>query len=106
MRVSLEQLRTEMVLGKDLVDAAGRLLLPVGTALTDRHLRYCHMWGIPEAEIAGDEPVEDAPQEITPEAIALSEQTIRPAFRHHDLDHPFMATLFRHCVLANAAKKV
>lgn len=104
MRVSLEQLRTDMVLGKDVVDAAGRLLLPAGTALTERHLRYCQMWGIPEADIVGDEPVDDTSVESTPEAIARSEQSVRPAFRHHDIEHPFIATLFRHCVLADARK--
>ena len=102
MRVSLEQLRTDMVLGKDVVDGAGRL--PAGMALTERHLRYCQMWGIPEAEIVGDEPVEDAPEKSTPQTIARSEQSIRPAFRHHDIEHPFIATLSRHCVLADARK--
>ncbi len=96
MRVAFEQLRPEMALAADIVDGGGRLLLPKGTVLTDKHLRYCQMWGIPEAEIQGNEVAELETPGIDPQALAASEAKLRPRFRHVDLSHPVMAELFHH----------
>ena len=99
MRVSLENLRAEMVLAADVVDGGGRLLLPNGTALTDKHLRYCQMWGITEAEVIGaegSEPANDAT--LDPELVARVEATLTVRFEPIDRTHPAIAPLFQHCV--------
>jgi len=41
--------------------------------LTEKHLRYCQMWGVMEADIAGDEPIED------PEMVALDPAALAAA---------------------------
>src|SRR6185295_6284448 len=98
MRVALEQLRPEMALAADIVDSGGRLLLPKGTVLTEKHLRYCQMWGIGEADIQGAATAEPPPPVIDPAALLAAENRLRPRFRHLDLSHPVVAELFRHVV--------
>ena len=105
MRVHLDNLRAEMVLAADIVDGMGRLLLPGGTTLTDRHLRYCQMWGIADAEIATDELAE-APPEATldPERLAAAAALLERRFRHCDRAHPVIETLFQYCVEREALR--
>lgn len=99
MRVSLENLRADMVLAADVVDSGGRLLLPNGTALTDKHLRYCQMWGVAEAEIVGNEGTEPASDPgVDPTLVAQAEAAIGLRFIHVDRDHPAIEPLFRYCV--------
>ncbi len=99
MRVSLENLRADMVLAADVVDSGGRLLLPNGTALTDKHLRYCQMWGVAEAEIVGGEGAEPASDPgFDPELVAQAEAMLNLRFGHVDRGHPAIAPLFQYCV--------
>jgi hypothetical protein len=107
IKVSFEDLQTGMVLAAPLTDAGGRLLLPAGTALTEKHLRYFQMWGIPEADIeGGDHPAErDAEAALDPVRVAQATDEARLQFRHADLDHPVLGQLFRHCVLVAARRR-
>lgn len=105
MIVSFDSLRPDMVLGVDVLDGGGRLLLPAGTVLTEKHLRYCQMWGIAALEVEGDEAVPVPEEEIDPELLARVEEELRPDFRHTDLEHLFVATLFRHCAQARARQQ-
>jgi hypothetical protein len=106
MRLGLDNLRPEMVLAADIVDGMGRLLLPSGTALTDKHLRYCQMWGVLDAEVVGDEPPEPVAEvAIEPAVLAAAEAEIRPRFRHCELDHPAMDTVLRYCIQRQALKR-
>lgn len=101
MQVSIEQLRPDLVLGADLSDASGRLLLPTGTVLTEKHIRYCQMWGIAAVDIQVDDPTAvTAEQPIDPEAWAAAEAAVAPRFVHVDREHPAIAALFAHCVAA------
>ena len=105
-KVTLEQLRPEMVLAADIVDGGGRLLLPAGTALTEKHVRYCQMWGVLEADIAsGEGPPIEAEPVIDPARLAAAEAIVRPRFRHVDASHPVIEILLRHAVQAHLAGK-
>jgi hypothetical protein len=107
MRVALDQLRSDMALAADIVDTGGRLLLPKGTVLTEKHLRYCQMWGIADADIqGGPAPSEPAPAAIDPARLEAAENRLRPRFRHLDLMHPVIAALFRHAAEAGARTTV
>lgn len=106
MHVVIDNLRPDMELGADLKDAGGRLLLPKGTVLTEKHIRYCQMWGIVELEIAG--PAEaDPPAEpvIDPVLVAKAEEATEPRFKHVSREHAVIDALFRHCVNKQLARK-
>lgn len=99
MRVSLENLRTDMVLAADIVDGGGRLLLPTGTALTEKHLRYCQMWGVADADVVGDVAADAASSPpLDPALVAEVEAATLLRFAHAGRDHPAIAALFEHCV--------
>jgi hypothetical protein len=97
MRLALEDLKPGMTLSVDLLEAGGRLLLPAGTALTERHLRYFQMWGVVHAEIDGGEAAETAVP-VDPAVQAEIEARITDLFRHTDRSHPAVAQVFAHCV--------
>lgn len=104
-RLSLEQLRPEMVLSADIVDAAGRLLLPAGTALSEKHLRYCQMWGIDGAMVGdGDGPIEEA-SVVDPARLAEAAAQLEPRFRHVDRGHPVIDAVHQHAVQMLLAKR-
>jgi hypothetical protein len=105
MLVSVANLRADMVLATDVVDGLGRLLLAGGTRLTDKHLRYCQMWGVMEAEVVGDEPPPAEADPIDAAALESADAEVRPLFRRCDLDHPVVAALYRYCVQARARRR-
>ncbi len=104
MKLSLDDLRPDMVLAAAIHDSGGRLLVPAGIALTDKHLRLFQMWGIADAEVEGEGA--GAPEEEPLDAASLSaaEAELRPHFRHADLSHPVVAAVFRYCVTAAARR--
>jgi hypothetical protein len=102
--ITSDQLRPEMVLAADIVDGGGRLLLPAGTTLTDKHLRYCQMWGVTEAEIHASN--EETPAELPvadPARVEAARGAVLPRFRHVDQAHPVIDALLRHAIAASIA---
>lgn len=99
MRTTLEQLIPGMKLASDLVETGGRLLLPSGTALTERHLRYFQMWGITDVDtwVGEGTPAESFPP-VDPVQVAAAESRLAGLFRHTDLSHPVVAFVHAHCV--------
>ena len=87
-----------MVLKSDVCDRSGRMLLPAGVELSDKHLQIFRTWGVLEAEIVGDSDSETGGQgvyEIDPEALAAAEALVKPLFIHNDLEHPAIKELLR-----------
>ena len=76
--VAWEALGEGMVLRRPAVSPQGQLLAPAGTALTARHLRLFKMWGVTEADVAGQEsraarpvvPLSEAERRVIEQAVA------------------------------------
>jgi hypothetical protein len=100
MRLSVDNLEEGMVLAADISDATGRLLLPAGTAVNSRHLRYCQMWGVLEVEIVGDDPAPSDEPALDPERLTAARAELEPRFRHVDVAHPLIDALLTHCSVA------
>jgi len=86
----IDQIQVGMTLGKDLLSPQGRMLLPKGTMLTDKHLRICKVWGVLEAEIEESPQSDIAPQqrtEIDPKIISAAEEVAATLFLHANQDH-------------------
>ena len=98
MRATLDDLKPGMTLSADLFGSGGRLLLPAGTELTDRHLRYFNMWGVGEVEVQGDERIQDPTATVAPAVRAAIEARLGALFRHADLTHPATAQVFACCL--------
>lgn len=94
--VSVDQAMPGMVLSGPVTDRRGRLLIPAGQALSDKHVNALRMWGIASLEIEGDEEVEPVVA-VSSEALEAARVSLHPLYRHTDLTHPFLRQLFEYC---------
>lgn len=95
--VLIEDAEPGMVLHDPVNNFNGKVLLPGGVELTDKHLRALKQWGILEINIVADEGAEVV--NISPEVIAESEAVLKPLFVHTDLEQPLMQEIFNQAVL-------
>lgn len=97
--VGVDDLQAGMILAEDVFDQQGRMLMPVGTELTDRHLRACQLWGIMSIRIRSEGAGAEVSARVpTPEQYAVAEATTRHRFQLNDLTHPLAAELFQICL--------
>jgi len=100
--VSIEQVTTGMVLAGPVVDRRGRLLIPAGKSLTDKHLGALKMWGIPHVEIEGDDVEDDSTSPIEPHLLEEARAQLAPFFVRVNREHPFAGLLFDYCTIRRA----
>lgn len=105
--VYIDKLAPGMVLKQDVYDRSGRLLLPEGSELTEKHLVIFRAWGVLEVEItadtegdAGGAPLDE---EIDPALLAAAEAAVTSLFVHNDLEHPAIKELLHICIARKAA---
>ena len=104
-KIHTNNLAPGMILGADIRDRSGRLLLGAGTELSERHLYILRTWGVIEVEIAGaDDNKEDlkSGKSVDPALWAAVEREITPLFRHADNNHPAIKELMRMRILREA----
>jgi hypothetical protein len=100
--ISIEQLEAGMALKANVCDRSGRMLLPAGIELTDKHLKVLRTWGVSEADIVADN--EDGSESVAapvsgdPLVIAAAQEAVDQLFVHNDPQHPLIKELIRICV--------
>ncbi len=101
--VACRELQTGMTVAEDVKDIHGRLLIPAGIDLTDKHLRALKLWGIPAVQIQStDETL--APVDLgalPPKVMEQLKAEVMDIF-HHNMSLsklPVFETLFTQCVL-------
>lgn len=96
-----------MALKTAVSDRSGRLLLPAGVELSDKHLKIFRTWGVTEADIVSNSNVESesAPALISgdPAVIAAAQDAVEQLFIHNDQQHPLINELIRICVARKVA---
>ncbi len=92
--VPADDLAPGMVIAEEVRDQQGRLLVPAGTELTERHLRAFQLWGVRSVRVSGAGGSDPVP-ELTPAQLAEGEAIVRARFHLHDLRHPLIAELLR-----------
>ncbi len=103
--VLVDDLQPGMPVAEDVFDQQGRMLMPAGTELTERHLRACQLWGITGLRVrAAGLPGEAAAQGPTPEQYAAAEAEIERRFRNTDRNHPLIVELARLCIIRAAER--
>lgn len=100
---AVDDLSAGMVIAEEVRDQQGRLLMPAGTELTERHLRAFQLWGIMAVRVRGAEGEDDAPA-LTPDQLAEGEAIVRARFQLNDLAHPFIAQLLRMSAVREAER--
>jgi len=100
--VPIDNLSAGMLLKSDVCDRSGRMLLPAGGELTDRHLKIFRTWGVLEADIADGDNIETAQilagVDVDPVRLAAAEEAVKRLFRLNDREHPAIKELMRLCI--------
>lgn len=91
-----------MVLARDVVDGRGRLLIPAGNELTERHVAALRMWGIPYIDVEGDDVVEDGSASLAPELLEAAERLVAERFAIAGSQGPFLERLRAQAVIRTA----
>lgn len=100
--VTGDQVRAGMVVASDVTDRRGRLLIPAGSTLSERHVQALRMWGVTHLEVEGDEPEDIAPIDGDPAVVAAAEASVDAILDHNDAAHPFIAVLRKTAVKREA----
>jgi hypothetical protein len=85
-----------MVLAEGVTDRRGRLLIPAGRALEERHLDALPMWGISQVVVEGGDPGEEA-EALGPLdscCVHQAQEEVEPLFRLANLEHPAMKVVW------------
>jgi hypothetical protein len=103
-KLGTEELRAGMVAAADVKDAKGRLVLPKGATLTERHIAAFKTWGVTTVMIVGVDapatPVASTNGKAPPQPVAkggldpeAAAAELSNLFRHANRDHPAVAEL-------------
>ena len=87
-----------MILGSDVKDLSGRMLLKSGTEIEEKHLKVLRTWGVLGVDVVGEGDIEASAQvvelsDLPPEVIATIEAEIEKRFIGVDVSHPVMVAL-------------
>lgn len=108
--VHIDNLAPGMVLSRDVCDRSGRMLLPAGAELAEKHFSIFRMWGVLEIEVAGAAPAEDVDSQpgsaevIDPERLAAAREDVERVFVYNDPEHPAIRELMRICTERRAGR--
>lgn len=107
--LNIQDIEPGMVLGAEVKDRTGRVLLGKGTVITEKHLSIFKMWGIVDATIenADKEKIEaKAVAAIDPSSFQQAQEEIDRLFRFIEpQEHPFIIELKRLGAIRIAQKK-
>lgn len=84
-----------MVLGHPVSDLHGRLLIPAGARLTERHIAALRVWGVHHLMVEGDGPATPLRSPLPPALVAQAEAEVSALFGNADTSHRFLAQLRR-----------
>ena len=82
-----------MILADEVVDRRGRLLMPAGRELGERHLDAFRMWGVERIEIEGEGPAEEPEVPFDESVLAEADEKVERLFANAGPDHPFLDAL-------------
>lgn len=108
--VHIDNLAPGMVLSRNVCDRSGRMLLPAGAELSEKHFSIFRMWGVLEIEVVGAAPAEDvdlqpgSAEEIDPGLLAAAKKEVERIFIYNDPEHPAIRELMRICTERRASR--
>ncbi len=102
--ISIDRAEEGMVVLSGVTDRAGRLLIPAGKELEEKHLRALKMWGIDSIEIEGEDDLPEEDLAIEPWASEEAVRLLDALFEHADRQHPFIEGLHAYCMVRLARR--
>ena len=97
-RISTDRLLPGMVLGSDVKDLSGRMLLKSGTDIEEKHLKVLRTWGVTGVDVVNDDGIDVSESgtelsDLPPEVVTEIEKEIERRFIGVDISHPVMMAL-------------
>ena len=96
--VSVDHAEPGMVLAAAVTDRQGRLLIPEGKELSDRHVQALKTWGITHVEIDGGDDATEQFSAADSESLEEATEALEDLFSRIDREHPFLARLYDYCL--------
>ena len=96
--VSVDHAEAGMVLAAAVTDRQGRLLIPEGNELSERHVQALKTWGITHVEVAGGEDASETFGAADAESLSEAAESLEDLFSRVDREHPFLVRLYDYCV--------
>ena len=96
--VKLDEIRSGMVLARDVKGRFGRGLLLAGNVVTEKHLKIFKSWGVTEIIVEKNQESSEERLEKPPEAPAhynRIERRMKGLFKFNDFKHPAVRELFQ-----------
>lgn len=91
-----QNLKPGGTLAQEIQNHSGRILLPKGTVLTEKHILNLKAWGIAEADIESEDMQTDpAAVKIDPQKQARAKKEAETLFCLSNRDHPAIIELMR-----------
>ncbi len=100
--IDVSRAHAGMVLTADVLDMRGRILIPAGAELSDKHVRALPAWGIQRLDVKGDGA--DAAPALEEWALAAARAEVDAAFSLTNRAHPAMAALLATCITRAATR--
>lgn len=102
-RILLDQVKPGMVLEQPVSNANGRMLIPAGCELNEKHIKAMKMWGIPDVSVKGtDEVKNDGNGDMDPKKIDAAKTALADTFRHTNQDLTAMQEIYKLAVIQHA----
>ncbi|SDU09388.1 hypothetical protein SAMN05444156_1919 [Verrucomicrobium sp. GAS474] len=100
--ISTEEVQVGMTLEKDVKNSHGQVLIRSGMELKERHLTLIRSWGVTEVVVRGEEKPKGEAIDVSPEAYAWAENSLKLRFSKAPLNDPVMQEIFRQSVMRKA----
>ncbi len=101
--IDVSQAQAGMVLAADVLDKRGRLLVPAGKELSEKHIGALPAWGVAHIEVEGDDLAGADAIEVEPWALEAATAEVDRLFSKTNRAHPMIAALTDVCVERKAA---
>jgi len=101
--ITVDQARAGMTLAVALKDRKGRMLIPAGHELGERHVHALLSWGVTQLEIEGEGDAPDLTSEFSDEVTDRAARETEAAFADNDPEHPFISAVRRYATSERAA---
>lgn len=102
MLIDVSQAQAGMVLAADILDLRGRVLIPAGAELKEKHVRALPAWGVSRVDVQGEDV--GAPPAVEPWAIEAAKTELEAAFALSNRGHAAIDALFATCTQRAAAR--
>jgi len=94
-RIMLDQAQPGMILAQPVSNTNGRVLLPAGCEISDKHIKAMKMWGIVDLCVkGGDENDNGQTHAVSPEKLEAAKASLAEVFKHANTGTPIMDAIY------------